>query len=197
MPKDYQWEHHNPLAFEEALQKEKQGHFGALDEYYANYRESVEQREERWEKQFIRKELQISNIKDFEEYKKDPQSFIRKMGELGRVIGKHWSKPPIKPVGQGELKQNLDGSWQQEYKPSSSTNMHKWLEKHSDLPNELPEELKALGEEQRRDRLRKWWDMMYNVTNNFSRGDHIARTIPGQGMGEAPVKYTDYSGWRE
>ena len=73
MPKDYQWEHHNPLAFEEALQKEKQGHFGALDEYYANYRESVEQREERWEKQFIRKELQISNIKDFEEYKKDPR----------------------------------------------------------------------------------------------------------------------------
>jgi hypothetical protein len=198
MPKDYKWEYHNALAFEEARIAEESGKKGALEEYFAKYRESVEQREERFEKQIIERELSVQKIKDFQQFKEDPKTFMKKALALGKSVDKFWSRPPAPITGGGvRMKQNLDGSWSQEYKPRKSMGIHQWLDANKHIPNQPTEEQLAIDAEAKREKMRKWWDMMYDVTNNFSRGDSVPRTIPGQGQGQTPVKYTDYNGWKE
>jgi hypothetical protein len=190
MPKDYAWEYHNPVAFEEAVAAEKAGKVGAVEEYYSKYRESVEQREERWEKRFIEQAMNIKNIQDFQAWKDNPKEFFYKMQDLGRLIGKHWAVPPEKMTGPDAVQiQNLDGSWTEQYKPVKSTRLDKWLESKKHLPDEPPKEYLEIAERVKRERLEQFWDWMYEVTDNFGRGFSVAQTLPGVGQGGTPVKY--------
>jgi hypothetical protein len=49
------------------------------------------------------------------------------MKKLGQFISHWWYTRPNKNVGSGRLVQQLDGSWVQEYKPTSTKNIKDWL----------------------------------------------------------------------
>jgi hypothetical protein len=190
MPNDYAWEYHNPVAFEEAVAAEKSGKVGAIEEYHQRYRESVEQREERWERKFIEQALNLKNISDFQEWKQNPKEFFHKMQDLGRMIGKHWAVPPEKMTGPDAIQiQNLDGSWTEQYKPVKTTRLNKWLDNHKHLPDEPPQHYIEISEQVKKENTERFWDWMYQITDNFGKGFKVAQTLPGQGQSQVPQKY--------
>ena len=191
--------HHRRFLIDEV----KKGNLPAsvLDEHFEKFKDTEEDRERRWRRERILKELHEQDIKWFQESREDPKGFLKRMEKLGRWVTKWWFKRPPKSVGKGKLVQRIDGSWQQEYKPDSSKRLGKWLHdaeqgqvfKHSRKFNgeflakhkHPTDEIMYRATEAKKERKNILWNKMLKVTNNFGRGfDDIRRGRPGYGVNQ-------------
>ena len=187
VPENYEWEIHNLHAYADKKAALARGEITEQDlkEFEFKYRESEAQREARWRREHIMRELEIDNAKNYREFKENPKSFISKMVDMGRHVSEWRVRKPKKPAGgPGKLKQHpITGYWSQEYKPSKSMNMRAWLDaanqgkvmKHMNPQGKsldrLPtEEEKGISDEMKRTRGKKVWQWLLKETDNFGRG---------------------------
>tara|TARA_R110001592_G_scaffold65009_3_gene199709 strand:- start:4416 stop:5081 length:666 start_codon:yes stop_codon:yes gene_type:complete len=186
VPENYEWEVHNILTHEKRKKQLAAGEItkAQYDDFCWQYRESAEQREERWRRDHVIREMEIDNAKDFREFKENGTSFAKKMADMGRGITQWWFRQPKKGAGKGKMIQNpITGGWQQEYKPNSSMNMRAWLAKANEgkvmphmnptgisLDREPTEQELGISEEAKKSRGRKVTEWLLNETNNFGRG---------------------------
>ena len=176
------------------------------------YRESEQQREERWKREHVLRELAVENAKNFRDFKENGKAFARKMFDMGRGISKWWYTKPKKSVpGKGKLVQNpITGQWQQEYKPNRSMNMRDWLKAADQgkvMPHMNPEQKslnreptdieKGISDEAKKKRGKQVWDWLLKETDNFGRGwtepkwGKLYKGRPGRGGRQSrPGKYT-------
>jgi hypothetical protein len=209
VPEGYEWEVHNLHAYEEKKKKFAQGLItkAELEQFEWNYRESAEQREWRWRREHIMKELEQENAKNYSDFKENPKSFAKRMADMGRAINMWWWRRPKAGAGKGKMYQHpITGAWQQQYKPNKSMRMKDWLsaaEKGNVMrhlnPKGVPlnrkptEDEIGRSEEYKAERGKKVWNWVLNQTNNFGRGWHTqARNRPGLGGG-GPGKSKPYS----
>lgn len=213
VPEGYEWEVHNLFTYEKRKKQLAAGEITQVefDEFCMQYRESAEQREERWRRSHVLAELAKENASNFREFKENGRAFARKMSEMGRGISQWWYRQPRKGVGKGRMKQNpITGAWQQEYRPNKSMNMKAWLDaanqgkvmphmnpQGKSLDREPTEQEKGISEEAKKARGKKVWDWLLNETNNFGRGwtdpkwGKIYKGRPGTGGKVVkPGKYT-------
>ena len=213
MPDDWGWEVHNLHAYADKKKAFAEGKIKLeeLQEFEMKYRESEEQREQRWKREHVLNELADENAKNFRDFKENGKAFARKMFDMGRGISKWWYTKPKTPAGKGKMVQHpITGGWQQEYRPNKSMNMRAWLDaanqgkvmKHMNptgksLDREPTETEKGISAEAKKERGRKVWDWLLGETNNFGRGfndpkwGRLYKGRPGRG-GSAPRvgKYT-------
>ena len=213
MPDDWGWEVHNLHAYADKKKAFAEGKIKLeeLQEFEMKYRESEQQREERWKREHVLRELAVENAKNFRDFKENGKAFARKMFDMGRGISKWWYTKPKTPAGKGKMVQHpITGGWQQEYRPNKSMNMRAWLDaanqgkvmKHMNptgksLDREPTETEKGISAEAKKERGRKVWDWLLGETNNFGRGwtDHkcgkLYKGRPGRGGSRPKVgKYT-------
>ena len=214
MPDDWNWEVHNLQAYEENKKKFAKGEITLeqLREFEEKYKESEGQREERWKREHVLRELAEENAKNFRDFKENGKAFARKMFDMGRGISKWWYTKPKKAVGKGKMVQHrITGQWQQEYKPNKSMNMRAWLaaaDQGKVMPHMNPqgqslnrqptEQEKGISAEAKKTRARQVWDWLLNETDNFGRGwtdpkwGKIYKGRPGRGGGgrRKPNRYT-------
>ena len=214
MPDDWGWEVHNLVAYKEKKEKFAKGEItlAELQEFENQYRESEDQREERWKREHYLQNLDLDNAKNFREFKENGKAFARKMFDIGRGISKWWYTKPKKAVpGKGKLVQNpITGQWQQEYRPNKSMKMRDWLTaadqgkvmRHMNptgqsLNRQPTEEEKGISEQAKKKRGEKVWKWLLGETNNFGRGfddpkwGKIYKGAPGRGGQARKIdKYT-------
>ena len=214
VPENYEWEVHNLHAYADKKKAFAEGKISLIElqEFEHQYRETEEQREGRWKREHVMRELEIQNAKNYREFKENPKSFIRKMVDMGRHVSEWWIRRPKKPAGgPGKLKQHpITGAWQQEYRPSKSMNMRAWLDaanqgkvmKHMNpqgksLDRQPTEEEKGISAEAKRTRGKKVWQWLLKETDNFGRGwtdpkwGRLYKGEPGRGgRYRRPGKYT-------
>ena len=187
VPENYEWEIHNLNAYADKKKAFAEGKITELQlrEFEHKYRESEEQREGRWRREHVLREMHMQNAQDYREFKENPKSFLTKMADIGRHVSEWWVRRPKKPVpGKGKLVQNsITGAWQQEYRPSKSMNMRAWLDaanqgkvmRHMNpqgksLDRQPTEEEKGISAEMKRTRGKKVWQWLLKETDNFGRG---------------------------
>ena len=214
VPENYEWEIHNLNAYADKKKAFAKGEITEIQlrEFEHKYRESEEQREGRWRREHIMREMDIQNAQNYREFKDNPKSFLTKMADMGRAVSEWWVRRPKKPVpGKGKLVQNsITGQWQQEYRPSKSMNMRAWLDaanqgkvmqhmnpQGKSLDRQPTEEEKGISAEMKRTRGKKVWQWLLNETDNFGRGwtdpkwGRLNKGEPGRGGRAAkPGKYT-------
>ena len=213
VPESYNWEVHNLFTYEKRKKQLAAGEITQVefDEFCWQYRESAEQREDRWRRDHIIREMEIDNAKNFREFKDKPKEFAKKMFDMGQGISQWWYRKPKKGAGKGKMKQHpITGAWHQEYKPNSSMNMKAWLQKANEgkvmphmnpnqqrLDREPTEQEKGISEEAKKVRGKKVWEWLLGETDNFGRGwtdpkwGKLYKGRPGRG-GRIPKagKYT-------
>ena len=214
VPDSYEWEVHNLHAYADKKKAFAEGKItlDELREFEWKYRESEEQREGRWRREHVLRELENENAKNFRSFKENGKEFARKMFDMGRSISKWWYTKPKKAVpGKGKLVQHpVTGAWQQEYRPNKSMRMKDWLAaadqgkvmRHMN-PNGTPlnreptEQEKGISEEAKKARGKKVWEWLLNETDNFGRGwtdpkwGKLYKGRPGAGgKGRRIGKYT-------
>ena len=213
MPDDWEWEVHNLHAYADKKKAFKEGKITLteLQEFEFKYRESEEQREQRWKREHVLQELEVENAKNFRSFKENGKEFARKMFDMGRGISKWWYTKPKTPAGKGKMVQHpITGAWQQEYRPNKSMRMKDWLaaaDQGKVMPHMNPtgqslnreptEQEKGISEEAKKTRGKKVWEWLLGETNNFGRGwtepkwGKLYKGRPGRG-GSAPKvgKYT-------
>ena len=213
MPDDWGWEVHNLHAYANKKKAFAEGKITLteLQEFENKYRESEEQREQRWKREHVLQELEIENAKNFRSFKENGKEFARKMFDMGRGISRWWYTKPKTPAGKGKMVQHpITGAWQQEYRPNKSMRMKDWLAaadqgkvmphmnpSGQSLSREPTEQEKGISEEAKKTRGKKVWDWLLGETNNFGRGwtepkwGKLYKGRPGRG-GSAPKvgKYT-------
>ena len=213
VPKDFNWEVHNLHAYEEKKKKFAAGLISLteLQEFEFKYRESEDQRAERWRREHVLKEIAEENANNFKKFKENGREFARKMFDMGRGISKWWYTKPKNPAGKGKMVQHpITGAWQQQYKPNKSMNMKAWLAaadqgkvmRHMNpegkpLNREPTEEEKGISEQAKKKRGEKVWKWLLGETNNFGRGfddpkwGKIYKGAPGRGGRPRKIgKYT-------
>ena len=117
MPDDWGWEVHNLHAYANKKKAFAEGKITLteLQEFENKYRESEEQREQRWKREHVLQELEIENAKNFRSFKENGKEFARKMFDMGRGISRWWYTKPKTPAGKGKMVQHpITGAWQQE-----------------------------------------------------------------------------------
>jgi len=186
VPENYEWEIHNLFTYEKRKRQLAAGEITQVqfDEFCNQFRETADQREERWRRDHIMAELATENAKNYRSFKENGKEFAKKMADMGRGISKWWYTRPKKGAGKGKMVQNkITGSWQQEYKPNTSMNMKAWLaaaDQGKVMPHMNPkglplnrqptEEEKGISTEMKKKRQSKVWDWLLNETDNFGRG---------------------------
>ena len=213
MPDDWGWEVHNLHAYAEKKKAFKEGKITLteLQEFEFKYRESEEQREQRWKREHVLQELEVENAKNFRSFKENGKEFARKMFDMGRGISKWWYTKPKTPAGKGKMVQNpITGAWQQEYRPNKSMRMKDWLaaaDQGKVMPHMNPtgqslnreptEQEKGISKEAKKTRGKKVWEWLLGETNNFGRGwtdpkwGKLYKGRPGRGgSGPKVGKYT-------
>jgi len=186
VPENYEWEIHNLFTYEKRKKQLAAGEITQVqfEEFCMQYRETAEQREDRWRRDHIMAELATENAKNYRSFKENGREFAKKMADMGRGISKWWYTQPKKGAGKGKMVQNkITGSWQQEYKPNTSMNMKAWLaaaDQGKVMPHMNPkglplnrqptEEEKGISTEMKKKRQSKVWDWLLNETDNFGRG---------------------------
>ena len=213
MPDDWGWEVHNLHAYADKKKAFAEGKITLteLQEFEHQYRESEEQREQRWKREHVLQELAEENAKNFRSFKENGKEFARKMFDMGRGISRWWYTKPKTPAGKGKMVQHpITGGWQQEYKPNKSMRMKDWLAaadqgkvmphmnpSGQSLNREPTEQEKGISEEAKKGRAKKVWDWLLGETNNFGRGwtdpkwGKLYKGRPGRGGGGRKVgKYT-------
>ena len=214
MPENWGWEVHNVHTHEKKKKQFAEGKItlAELQEFEFQYRESEDQRAERWKREHVLRELAEENAKNFRDFKENGKAFARKMFDMGRGISKWWYTKPKKAVGKGKMVQHrITGQWQQEYKPNKSMNMRAWLaaaDQGKVMPHMNPqgqslnrqptEQEKGISAEAKKTRARQVWDWLLNETDNFGRGwtdpkwGKIYKGRPGRGGGgrRKPNRYT-------
>ena len=213
MPENYEWEVHNLHAYADKKKELAEGKITELQlrEFEVQYRESAEQREERWRRDHVIRELEIDNAKNFRSFKENGKDFAKKMFDMGRGISQWWYRKPKKSAGKGNMIQSpITGAWRQEYKPNKSMNMRAWLAAadqgkvmtHMNPTgkslNRVPtEQEKGISEEAKKSRAAKVWKWVLGETDNFGRGwtdpkwGKLYKGEPGRGgSGVKPGKYT-------
>ena len=213
MPDDWGWEVHNLHAYADKKKAFAEGKITLteLKEFEFEYRESEEQREQRWKREHVLQELEIENAKNFRSFKENGKEFARKMFDMGRGISRWWYTKPKTPAGKGKMVQHpITGGWQQEYKPNKSMRMKDWLtaaDQGKVMPHMNPtgqslnreptEEEKGISKEAKKARGEKVWDWLLNETDNFGRGwtdpkwGKLYKGRPGRGGKIVkPGKYT-------
>ena len=213
VPEDFNWEVHNLHAYEEKKKKFAAGLISLteLQEFEFQYRESEDQRAERWRREHVLKEIAEENANNFKKFKENGREFARKMFDMGRGISKWWYTKPKNPAGKGKMVQHpITGAWQQQYKPNKSMNMKAWLAaadqgkvmRHMNpegkpLNREPTEEEKGISEQAKKKRGEKVWKWLLGETNNFGRGfddpkwGKIYKGAPGRGGHTRKIgKYT-------
>ena len=213
MPDDWNWEVHNLHAYADKKKAFAEGKITLteLQEFEFKYRESEEQREERWKREHYLQNLALDNAKGFREFKENGKAFARKMLDIGRGISKWWYTKPKNPAGKGKMIQHpITGSWQQEYRPNKSMRMKDWLaaaDQGKVMPHMNPtgqslnreptEQEKGISNEAKKTRGKKVLKWLLNETNNFGRGwtdpkwGKLYKGIPGRGGStRKPGKYT-------
>ena len=187
VPESYAWEVHNLQAYADKKAALARGEITELElkEFEFKYRENAEQREQRWRREHIMREMERDNAKHYSDFKDNPKGFLSKMADMGRAVSEWWVRRPQKPVpGKGKLVQNsITGAWQQEYRPSKSMNMRAWLDaanqgkvmKHMNpqgksLDRQPTEDEKGISAEMKRSRGKKVWQWLLRETDNFGRG---------------------------
>ena len=214
MPDNWGWEVHNLHAYANKKKAFAEGKITLveLQEFEHKYKESEEQREQRWKREHYLQEIEKDNAKNFREFKENGKAFARKMFDMGRGISKWWYTKPKKAVpGKGKLVQNpITGQWQQEYKPNRSMNMKDWLNaanqgkvmphmnpQQKSLDREPTEQEKGISDEAKKERGRKVWDWLLKETDNFGRGwtdpkwGKLYKGRPGRGgRNTKPGRYT-------
>jgi len=213
IPEGYEWEVHNLHAYADNKKRFENGEITLtqLQEFEHQYRETAEQRELRWKRDNVMKELEVENAQNYRHFKDKPKEFLKKMADMGRAVSQWWWRRPKTPAGRGKMVQNpITGAWQQEYKPNRSMNMRAWLDaanqgkvmphmnpKGKSLDREPTEEEKGISEEATKERKRKVWDWVLGETNNFGRGwtdpkwGKLYKGRPGRGGRYIrPGKYT-------
>ncbi len=212
-PKDFNWEIHNLHAYANKKKAFAEGRITLtqLQEFEHQYRESAEQRDERWRREHVLKEISEENASNFKKFKENGREFARKMFDMGRGISKWWYTKPKTPAGKGRMVQHpITGAWQQQYKPNKSMNMKAWLAaadqgkvmRHMNpegkpLNREPTETEKGISEEAKMTRKRKVFDWLLGETNNFGRGfddpkwGKVYKGAPGRGgQVHRPKSYT-------
>lgn len=213
VPDDFAWEVHNLHAYENKKKQLAEGKItlAQLQEFEHQYRESEDQRQERWKREHVLKELAEENAKNFKSFKENGKEFARKMFDMGRGISKWWYTKPKTPAGKGKMIQHpITGGWQQEYRPNKSMNMRAWLDaanqgkvmQHMNptgksLDREPTETEKGISAEAKKERGKKVWEWLLGETNNFGRGwtdpkwGKLYKGRPGRGgSGPKVGKYT-------
>ena len=213
MPDDWGWEVHNLHAYADKKKAFAEGKItlDELKEFEFKYRESEEQREQRWKREHVLQELEVENAKNFRSFKENGKEFARKMFDMGRGISRWWYTKPKTPAGQGKMIQHpITGGWQQEYRPNKSMRMKDWLAaadqgkvmphmnpSGQSLNREPTEQEKGISEEAKKGRAKKVWDWLLGETNNFGRGwtdpkwGSLYKGRPGiGGRGRPRNKYT-------
>jgi len=213
MPDDWGWEVHNLQAYADKKKAFAEGKITLteLQEFEFKYRESEDQRQERWKREHVLQELAEENAKNFRSFKENGKEFARKMFDMGRGISKWWYTKPKTPAGKGKMIQHpITGGWQQEYKPNKSMRMKDWLaaaDQGKVMPHMNPtgqslnreptEQEKGISEEAKKTRGKQVWEWLLNETNNFGRGwtdpkwGKIYKGRPGAGgRGRRIGKYT-------
>lgn len=186
VPENYEWEIHNLFTYEKRKKQLAAGEITQVqfEEFCMQYRETAEQRENRWRRDHIMAELATENAKNYRSFKENGREFAKKMADMGRGISKWWYTQPKKGAGKGKMVQNkITGGWQQEYKPNTSMNMKAWLaaaDQGKVMPHMNPEgkplnrqpteEEKGISKEMKKKRQSKVWDWLLGETNNFGRG---------------------------
>ena len=213
MPDDWGWEVHNLHAYADKKKAFAEGKITLveLQEFENKYRESEHQREERWRREHIIRELEEQNKKNYRDFKDRPKEFLSKMADMGRAVSQWWWRKPKTPAGRGKMKQNpITGAWQQEYKPNRSMNMRAWLDaanqgkvmphmnpQGKSLDREPTEQEIGISEEAKKTRATQVWEWLLNETDNFGRGwsgpkwGKLYKGRPGRGgRGRRVGKYT-------
>lgn len=203
VPENYEWEVHNLHAYGILKEKVARGEktLQDLKEFEHKYRESEEQREWRWRREHVLRDIEINTAKQYRDFKDNPKNWLKKMLDMGKAINSWWLKRPMKAAGKGRLYQNpITGAWNQEYKPSKSMRMRDWLAAANDgkvmrhmnpkgksLDREPTEIEKGIAEEARVKRGKKVYQWLLNETNNFGRGfqdpkwGKVKKSEPGRG----------------
>ena len=77
VPESYNWEVHNLFTYEKRKKQLAAGEITQVefDEFCWQYRESEEQREQRWRRDHVIREMEIDNAKKFREFKDKPKDF--------------------------------------------------------------------------------------------------------------------------
>ena len=204
MPKDWDWEVHNLVAYKEKKEAFAKGEI-SYDELHAfelKYRESQDQREFRWQQHHQNMELQKQIVSDYQQWKQYGSNWLGQMLDKGRqmLISKWWWRKPKKPAGKGKMVQNkLTGQWHQEHKPDKSMRVRAWLDaanhgeafkgKKNFNPDILKldkptEDMIIKSNDAKKERAKQHWDLLMTATNNFGKGWHTEdRTPPGTGGG--------------
>ena len=213
IPEGYEWEVHNLHAYAEKKKAFAEGKITEvqLKEFEHQYRESAEQREQRWRREHIMAEMERDNAKNFRSFKENGKEFAKKMADMGRGISQWWYRRPKKGAGKGNMIQSsITGAWQQEYKPNKSMNMRAWLAaadqgkvmphmnpQGKPLNREPTEEEKGISAEAKKTRAEKVWKWVLGETDNFGRGFNdpkwgkLYKGRPGRGGSKPKVgKYT-------
>lgn len=213
IPENYQWEVHSLHAYAELKEKVAKGEktIDDLRAFEYQHREKPEQREMRWRREYIMRELAQKNAEGYRDFKENPKAFLRKMLDMGKRVSQWWWRKPKSAAGKGRMVQNpITGAWSQEYRPNKSMKMKEWLEaanrgnvmKHMNpkgipLNREPTDEEKGISDENKKKRAKKVWDWLLNETNNFGRGfddpkwGKVYKGRPGRGGGGyKPGKYT-------
>lgn len=213
VPESFEWEVHNLFTYEKRKKQLAAGEITKVefDEFCHQFRESPEQREDRWRRNHIIAELERENASHYRQFKDKPKEFMKKMADMGRGISEWWYRRPKKGAGKGKMIQNpITGAWQQEYKPNKSMNMRAWLDAANQgkvmphmnplgksLDREPTEEEKGISAEAKKARGKKVWDWLLGETNNFGRGWNdpkwgtLYKGRPGAGgRYKKPGKYT-------
>ena len=213
MPDDWNWEVHNTFTHEKKKKQFAEGKITLteLQEFEHQYRESEEQRAERWKREHYLQEIEYDNASNYREFKENGKAFARKMFDMGKGISKWWYTKPKTPAGKGKMVQHpITGQWQQQYKPNKSMRMGDWLKAANEgkvMPhmnpqqkplNREPTEIeKGISAEAKKARGRQVWEWLLGETNNFGRGwtnpkwGKLYKGRPGRG-GKIPKvgKYT-------
>jgi len=213
VPENYEWEIHNLFTYEKRKKQLAAGEITQVqfDEFCNQFRETADQREERWRRDHIMAELATENAKNYRSFKENGKEFAKKMADMGRGISKWWYTKPKKGAGKGKMIQNkITGGWQQEYKPNTSMKMRAWLEAADQgkvMPHMNPEgkplnrqpteEEIGKSNEAKATRGKKVWEWLLNETDNFGRGwtdpkwGKLYKGRPGKGgRSIKPGKYT-------
>jgi len=196
IPENFNWEVHNLHAYAELKEKVAKGEktLADLQQFEHDFRESEDQRDWRWRRENIMKELAKETIEDYQQFKDNPKAFMKKAIEMRKAISEWWFRKPKPPTKSGGrmIQNKFTGAWQQEYKPSRSTNMKTWLQaadKGQVFPqmnprgtplNRAPNSSEIDESNYHKSvRQRKVNDWLINITNNFGKGFSKPVRMPG------------------
>ena len=213
VPENYEWEVHNLNAYADKKKALAEGKITELQlrEFEYKYRESEEQREQRWRREHVMREMDIQNAQNYREFKENPKSFLTKMADMGRAVSEWWVRKPKKPVGKGRMWQSsITGQWFQEHKPDNkSQSVRQWLNAANNgqafkgKKGFNPDTLKLdkptpdmifKSNEAKRERQQQKTRLLFEQTNNFGRGWHTTdRSMPGRGSGQAKQVQVTFS----